>query len=143
MNINLKNILDAFDAFVNSIDNTEPQKLISFAFSIENLQTEVYINSLIYHYEKIFLFQSPDKKYKSIGINSAIIFQKAGTTKFIELNGDFNDWREHLKHNWEEAGIAACPLIFCSAKFNPVNSSQLWTEFDPIDFYVPQFIISC
>ena len=143
MNINLKNILSEFDAFINSIDKTESQKLISFAFSIENLQTEVNINSFLNHYEKIFLFQTPDKKHKSIGINSAIKFQKAGTTKFIELHGEFNYWREHLKHNWEEAGIAACPLIFCSAKFNPVNSSQLWTEFDPIDFYVPQFIISC
>jgi len=142
MNTNLKNILDAFDAFINSIDKTEPKKLISFAFSIEHLQTEVYINSLINHYEKVFLFQIPDKKYKSIGINSAIRFQKARTKKFIELNTEFNFWREHLKHNWEEAGIAACPLIFCSAKFNPVNSSQLWSEFDPIDFYVPQFIIS-
>jgi menaquinone-specific isochorismate synthase len=142
MKNNLKNILDEFDSFINSLEKTESKKLISFAFSIENLQTEVEISSLLNHYEKIFLFQTPDKKRKSIGIESVLRFQKASTKKFSELNSEFNFWRENFNHNWEEAGMSACPLIFCAAKFDPDSSSQDWAEYDPIDFYVPQFILN-
>ena len=142
MKNNLKNILDEFDSFINSLEKTESKKLISFAFSIENLQTEVEISSLLNHYEKIFLFQTPDKKRKSIGIESVLRFQKALTKKFSELNSEFNFWRENFNHNWEEAGMSACPLIFCAAKFDPDSSSQDWAEYDPIDFYVPQFILN-
>jgi len=141
MKINMEKILDDFVSFKEHLSVPEKHHLISFAFSIGSHELEFPINSLTNYYENLFLFQTPDSKLKSIGINSVIKFQSTKTSKFVEVGKEFNYWRNNFINNWDEVGISDCSIIFCSAKFDTINSSKLWDDFDPIDFYVPQFII--
>jgi len=142
MKINVENILADFQLFFNSIPNISESKLFSFAFHIQKPSEIVQINSLNKIYDDILLFRTAKTNNLIIGLNSVLEIQPKNTIKFADVNQNFTYWKQNFINNWNKKNDLAASIIFCSAKFDPQNSSQLWDQFHPLRVYVPEIILT-
>ena len=92
--------------------------------------------------DDIFLLRTPNSKLSIAGLNSAINFQPTNANNFSSVANNYNYWKKNFINNWSKANVATVPIICCSAKFDPNNSSSLWNDFDPLRIYIPEFILA-
>ena len=142
MKVNLENILNEFKSFAKTLNNIKDPKLVSFAFHFEKSEQIVPVNKLNEISEDIFLFRTPNNQLTIAGLNSAVNFQLTNTNRFSSVSDNYNYWKKNFINNWSKANVATFPIICCSAKFDPNNSSSLWNEFDPLRIYIPEFILA-
>lgn len=141
MNINPDKILSQFITFSEKIINTPESKLVSYSFSIENPISQLSFDNLNEKFSRINLFYAPSSRQRFIGLNSAIEFSSENEVKFSSLSKQTAKWKEGIINNWKETGFTNPNLIFSSAKFDTKSSSDLWKDFDPVSFHIPQFVI--
>ncbi len=142
MKINLENILNEFISFTRSLRNINEPQLISFAFQFEQFDPLAITDILDESSKDIFLFRSPNKKLTIIGLNSTIELTYKPTINFTSVSDNFNYWAENFTNNWAERKINSVPIICCTAKFDPKNSSILWNDFKPLRIYIPEFLFT-
>lgn len=142
MKIDVENIRVEFQLFFSSLSTISKPKLVSFAFHFQESKEFVPINSLNKIYADIFLFRSTNTNNIIIGLNSALEIQPENTNKFAEVNQNFTYWKQNFINNWAKKNDLETSIIFCSVKFDPKNSSQLWNEFHPLRIYVPEIILT-
>jgi menaquinone-specific isochorismate synthase len=138
MKINLENTICEFKLFAGNLKYLDGQKLISFAFQFEKSGQLKSFDKLNEIYDDIFLLRTPNNKLSIAGINSAINFQPANANNFSSVTQNYNYWKKNFINNWSKANV---PIICCSAKFDPNNSSSLWNDFDPLRIYIPEFLL--
>lgn len=142
MKINFENILADFNSFFLTFKKVKNPILVSFTFSIEDSIEILQINMLGKFYNDIFLFQTVSEQLKIIGLNSTIEFQEDNSKTFSDISKNYDYWRKNFVNNWSEANTTTAKMLFCSAKFDPINSSELWNDFGPIRIYVPELILT-
>jgi len=142
MKINVENILADFQLFLNSLPKISESKLASFAFHFQKSKEFVQINSLNQIFDDIFLFRISNTNNLVIGLNSALEIQPEDTRKFVEVGQNYSYWKQNIINNWNNKNESEASIIFCSVKFDPKNSSQLWDEFHQLRIYIPEMILS-
>ena len=138
----LENIRNEFKSFTGTLSELHEPKLVSFAFHFEKFEQIVPINKLNEISDDIFLFRTPNNQLTIAGLNSTINFQPTNANKFSLVSKDYNYWKKNFINNWSKTNVTIVPIICCSAKFDPNNSSSLWNEFDSLRIYIPEFIIA-
>ncbi|MCW8806263.1 MAG: chorismate-binding protein, partial [Ignavibacteriaceae bacterium] len=131
-----------FKLFAGNLKYLDGQKLISFAFHIEKSEPLKSLDKLNETYDDIFLLRTPNSKLSIAGINSAINFQQANANNFSSVTHNYNYWKKNFINNWSKVNVSTIPIICCSAKFDPNNSSSLWDDFDPLRIYIPEFLLA-
>jgi menaquinone-specific isochorismate synthase len=140
MKFNTEQIKKEFNSFLTThVVSSEP-KLISFSFIFDSFDSSVKINCFDKIFSDIFLFHTPNRKLKVIGFDSALELTSAKSNNLISTNESYSHWRKNLISNWKD-DYQLNQIICCTAKFDSHNNSQLWTEFDPIRIYIPEFMI--
>lgn len=142
MKISSENILEDFDSFINSISKTDQQKLVSFSFELKNSNKFSIVDHLSKSFNDIFLFETPNSKLTAIGIDSCISLVPDNSKNFSSIYEPFNYWKNNFICNWNGSSSTISPIIFCAAKFDVNNSSKFWSNFDPLRFYIPEFVLS-
>ncbi len=142
MKFNTENIINEFKAFAITLNDVKEPKLISFAFHFENSTEQISLDNLNEISDDIFLFRTPKSKLSFTGINSALNLNSVKSNNFFSTAGNYKYWKNNFINNWERINVVTFPIICCSAKFNPDNSSSLWNDFDPLRIYIPEFIIA-
>ncbi len=142
MKINSGNIINEFGSFAENLKNLDGQKLVSFAFHFEKSEPLKFFNELNEISDDIFLLRTPNSKLSIAGLNSAINFQSTNANNFSSVTNNYNYWKKNFINNWSKAIVTTIPIICCSAKFDPNNSSSLWNNFDPLRIYIPEFVLA-
>jgi len=142
MKINSENILNEFAAFTKTLKEFKGPKLISFAFQLEQFDALSLINNLNEHFDDIFFFRSPNNRLTTIGINSANEITSIKTSDFSSLTDNYKYLTKNVISNFESLNISSPPIICCTAKFDSVKSSKLWSDFVSLRIYLPEFLIS-
>jgi len=142
MMINSENILNEFAAFTKTLKEFKGLKLFSFAFQLEQFDALSLINNLNEYFDDIFFFRTPNNKITTIGINSANEITSAKTNDFSSLADNYKYWTENVVSNYESINNSSPPVICCTAKFDSVKSSKLWSEFESLRIYIPEFLFS-
>jgi menaquinone-specific isochorismate synthase len=142
MKINLENTLTEFKSFIGTLRIINKPTLISFAFHFEKSEKLIHVDKLNEISDDVFLFRTPNNQLSIAGLNSSISLQPTNTNKFSSVSNNYNYWKKNFISNWINANVTAIPIICCSARFDPNNSSPLWNEFDSLRIYIPEFIIA-
>jgi len=142
MKINSENILNEFAAFTKTLTQFKGPKLISFAFQLEQFDALSLINYLNEHFDDIFFFRTPNNRLTTIGINSANEITSGKTNNFSSLTDNYKYLTENVISNFESVNISSPPIICCTAKFDSVKSSKLWSDFKSLRIYIPEFLFS-
>ena len=142
MKINSENILNEFAAFTKTLTEFKGPKLISFAFQLEQFDALSLINNLNEHFDDIFFFRSPNNKLTTIGVNSANEITSSKTSNFSSLTDNYKYLTENVISNFESINISSPPILCCTAKFDSVKSSKLWSDFESLRIYIPEFLFS-
>jgi len=142
MKISSENILEDYDSFINSISKTDQQKLISFSFELKKSNKFSIVDHLSESFNDIFLFETPNGKLTAIGIDSCISLVPDNSKSFRSIYDPFNYWKNNFICNWNGGSSTISPIIFCAAKFDVNNSSNLWINFEPLRIFIPEIILS-
>ena len=142
MKINFVNILNEFRSFTRSLSNINKPTLISFAFHFEKYDKFISIDKLNLISDDLFLFRTPKNQLTIVGLNSTLNLQPTDANKFSSVSNNYNYWKNNFVNNWFKANVLTTPIICCSAKFDPNNSSLLWNEFEPLRLHIPEFLLA-
>ncbi len=142
MKINLENIIHEFRLFAGNLNNVDEQKLVSFAFHFEKSDQLISFDKLNVISDDIFLFRTPNNQLTIASINSAINLLPTNANNFSSVANNYNYWKKNFINNWNQVNAITVPIICCSAKFDPISSSSLWNEFDPLRIFMPEFILA-
>ena len=72
MKIDLPYTLEKLSAFLKSIDESKQERLVSFAFRIDDFDLFFTLNQLVPNFQETFLFQSPYSRYSFMALNTAL-----------------------------------------------------------------------
>jgi len=142
MKINSESILNDFSTFIKSLGNLIEPHLVSFSFTLEQFDILPLIDNLNNFYDDIFLFRIPRNKLTITGLNSALELTSVSDNQFSTISENLNYWEKNFLKNWNEINFGTRSIICCTAKFDPLKSSQLWNDFGSLRIYVPEFIFN-
>ena len=133
MRTKFENILTDFEIFTKILPKHNEPKTVQFCFPNSKCQIGyLIINKIIASYPDVSFFKTTDNQLTIIGINSSLNLQSSAANYFADISDIFNHWKINFTNNWNEINKSTAPIIFCSARFDPNNSSKLWEEFDPL-----------
>jgi len=141
MKTKFENILTDFESFKKTLPEINEPRLFSFAFQLKNSDWLSIFNKIISSYSDVSLFKTANNQLTIIGLNSALNFQAPDENNFAGFSHNINHWKINFANNWNEINKTSAPIIFCSARFDPNNTSKQWEEFNPLRIHVPEFII--
>ena len=141
MKIDTEKILKDFTSFINNLKKINEPHLGSFCFPIDKIESIKYIDELSANYNDIFLFRTPENRIAVTGLNSALEI-KPDTDRFSSVFNQLIYWKNNLIKNWDEINFGWPKIICFAAKFDPVKSSELWSDFESIKVFIPEFIFS-
>ena len=140
MKFNTEQILKEFISFYTSYEVGAAPKLISFSFKADSQNSSININRFDKIFSDIFLFHTPNQKHKAIGFGSALELTSAKSNNLNSVNDSYSHWRKNIISNWQDDNQLN-QIICCTAKFDSLNTSLLWDEFDPLRIFIPEFMI--
>ena len=139
MRINLQYTLDKLNAFLQLLDKSHAEQLVSFAFKVDDFDILSSINSLISISKKTFLFQSPNSKYTLVALNNALELSNSKQNEISESVTDYEHFKHGFINNWNELNLDSLPIICTAVKFDSIKKSDDWNDFEPINVFVPEF----
>ena len=142
MKVNVENILNEFASFTISLPNINEPQLISFAFDIHINDALLITDNLNELSSDIFLFRIPNNKLTVYGFNSALELTSNEAINFTSVSSNYNFWRKNCTNNWDKKNILNKFILCCSAKFDYINSSEEWRDFEPLRIYIPEFLLA-
>jgi menaquinone-specific isochorismate synthase len=138
MRIDLQNSLDKLDAFLQLLDESVDEQLVSFAFKVDNFDVLSSINSLISISNETFLFQSPNSKYTLVALNTALKLSKGDQNGISEAVTDYEHFKNGFINNWNELNLDSLPIICTAVKFDSIKKSDDWSDFESINVFIPE-----
>jgi len=139
MRISIQNTLDKLDAFLQILDESVDEQLVSFAFKVDNFDVLSSINSLISISHETFLFQSPNSKYTLVALNTALILSNGEQNEISEAVAEYEHFKNGFINNWNELNLDSLPIICTAVKFDSIKKSDDWNDFEPINVFIPEF----
>jgi menaquinone-specific isochorismate synthase len=138
MRINLQNTVDKLSAFLQSLDKSVNDRLVSFAFKVDYFDVLSSINSLISVFNDTFLFQSPESKYSFIALNTAMKLSVKGQTNVYDTAENYEQIKNSFINNWNEFQLDSLPIICTAVKFDAIKQSDDWNDFEAINVFIPE-----
>ncbi|MDZ7623407.1 MAG: isochorismate synthase [Ignavibacteriaceae bacterium] len=142
MKVNVENILNDFTSFTGTLRKINEPKLINFAFDLQNTDALLLIDKQNVLSDDIFLFRTPNNKLTIYGLNSALELTSNKINNFTSLTDNFNYWKNNFISNLDDKKNSNRFILCCSAKFDNLNSTEEWIDFEPLRVYVPEFLLA-
>ena len=142
MKVSVENILNEFASFTSSLQNFNEPQLISFAFNLQITNALLITDKLNELSSDIFLFRIPNNKLTVFGFNSALELNPNEAINFASVSANYNFWKKNCTNNWDKKNILNKFILCCSAKFDNLNSTKEWNDFEPLRLYIPEFLLT-
>ena len=142
MKINLEEILNEFNSFSGSLRKINEPQLVSFSFKLQNTDALLLIDKQNVLLDDIFLFRTQNNKLTVYGLNTALELTSDKIKNFTSLTDNFNYWKNNCISNTDEKNNSSKFVLCCLAKFDNLNSTAEWNDFEPLRVYVPEFLLA-
>ncbi len=140
--INLKtNTEKQFNDFINSIDDELLSESSLVSFCVELPVTNFYSVLDFFETEQndIFYFSKPSRTLQIFTVGETISFSFDSIEEYYEYSNELIRLKNKVHHNFNSINYFPA-LFFSYAKFPSEKTSQVWSEFEKVNFFIPEMI---
>ena len=131
----LLSFLDQYDL----LDKKE-DKLINFAYKIEEKNITSLIDPILQASKKVFYFNRPEEDFSFLAFEDTISIKINGENKFSALGDRISLILQNSVNNFDEISSVKFPLFLGGTKFSTGKNSDEWKDFADNDWFIPQFL---
>lgn len=144
MNIDKKLIISLFEKFQDSYiypnGNNGSIPLASFSFEIPSIQIHNLVTSNLVKKEDYFYWKIKDVDIEFLAFSPLVNFNKNGEDRLQLTSESVNNYNKLFFSNWKENQLDGIPIVVGGIKFASNQKSNLWSDFNDSDWFIPKFI---
>jgi menaquinone-specific isochorismate synthase len=126
----------------NFIFSESGKHILSYRFSLSDIDFDRLVNATIAADATAFYFQKPAENVRFLAIGRVLSVRSGGDERFADLNRAYSDLQPLIVQQYNGSKSVPLPLFVGSMSFFPDHPDPLWKDFSPSDWFIPEFIIT-
>ena len=136
-NIKLSNYLSN----INKINEISTNEIFnSFCFRIKLGKTNNLSQLLYNNFPQFFYWEQPENNYSFCAVHGLKQFIANGNNRAKETQKTIDDLNYLHYNNFDKFNLDFVPMYLGGMKFSPGNKSELWSDFNDSDWFVPKYM---
>ncbi|MBS4035461.1 MAG: chorismate-binding protein [Ignavibacterium sp.] len=130
------------DDFILSLndDKIKNSSVISFIYQTNEINFYSALTLLNQNKDNLFYYSIPENDFYIAASGEVFSRSFKNVKQLNKYSEEFLDFNKRIAHNFESIGYYP-PLLFYSAKFPSNKSSEEWSEFEPVKFFIPEVLL--
>jgi len=114
--------------------------VVSFVLPVNKINLTAKLNLISKNYDEFLFFEKFNDSYSFISLN-CLIELSSNDKDILSLEHHISKLKSQLVSNWSDYNLNNAPIVSGGIKFDSEKSSEEWSDFRAIHFFVPQIII--
>lgn len=127
---------------INNYSGEKSGSLLSYRFPLHGYDYDRIVDSLINSTKSAFYFQKPSENVSFLGIGKVLSVRSDSQNRFDDLKTALSGIKTSTVQYYNGTTDEKLPLFVGSMSFFPEINGEMWKDFFPSDWFVPEFIIS-
>lgn len=127
---------------LNNCSGEKSGSLLSYRFPLYGYDYDRVVVSLINNNESAFYFQKPSENIRFLGIGKVLSVRSDSSNRFDDLKTALSGIKKLPVQHYNGTTNENLPLFVGSMSFFPEINGEMWKDYFPSDWFVPEFIIS-
>lgn len=127
---------------LNNYSGDKSGSLFSFRFPLHGYDYDRIVVSLINNNKSAFYFQKPSENVRFLGVGKVLSVRSDSHDRFGDLKTALSGVKKLPVQHYNGTTDENMPLFVGSMSFFPGINGEMWKDFFPSDWFVPEFIIS-
>jgi menaquinone-specific isochorismate synthase len=130
--------LDYIELALSDKKGNESTRLISFAYSIPQINILSLVNKLPENY---FYWNTPITNEEFLGLLPLYNINEFGQERIENTSNKVNKIQKNFISNWQTLGLTNVPIVMGGIKFAPNQQSEIWNDYSDSDWFIPKIIL--
>jgi menaquinone-specific isochorismate synthase len=130
------------ETHINNCSSEKSGNLLSYRFPLYGYNYDRVVVSLINRYRSAFYFQKPAENTRFLGIGKVLTVRSDSQNRFEELKTALSAVKKLPVQHYNGTADEHLPLFVGGMSFSPKIYGDLWKDFCPSAWFIPEFIIS-
>jgi len=132
----INRIPEDYREFLDRIQSSSSQKIISFAAKITKINLESLINGLSIK-DRLFYWHQPSQKIEMLAAGNILRITASGFERTAETEKEIKNLQSQFSSNHNEFPGVSFPLFTGGLKFAPDEKKEIWNDYEDSDWAIP------